>query len=96
MSTVIDIEDHENQMLGLYGSYINVSRVCAICHRHGGVALNYNNVRNRECLKKNCHYLEKIEHPIWDQRANEKKKKQTKKQRLEAQYNAIVNNHGST
>lgn len=96
MSTVVVTDEHEGQMLGLYGSYINVSRVCAVCHRHGGVALNYNNVRNRECLKKNCRYFEKMEHPIWDQRANEKKKKQTKKQRLEAQYNAIVNNHGST
>lgn len=91
MSTAKVKMNDNNQMLGLYGSYINVSKVCAICRRHGDLALNYNNVKNKECLKKGCHYLEKIEHPIWEQREAIKKQKKAKKQSVEARYNAIVN-----
>lgn len=40
---------------------------CAYC-RKKGVSLTYKQLKGKQCLKKNCHYLVKYNHEVWRQR----------------------------
>ena len=65
----------ENMVKGLYGSTIAMTRSVAYCKRHG-CHLTCNTLKQRECLKKQCHFLDKHEeHDYWRQRAQKKAKK---------------------
>ena len=62
----------ENMVKGLYGSTISVARSVAYCKRHG-CHLTCNTLKKHECLKKQCHFLDKHEqHDYWRQRAQKK------------------------
>ena len=79
-------ENTELQLVkGLYGSEFDKNRACAYCKHHHKY-LTVKQVRQHECLKKQCFYLQKNEnHDWWRQREVIKKKRQEKK----AHYNAI-------
>lgn len=64
---------------GLYGSEFDKHKACAYC-RHHGCYLTVKQTRQRECLKKQCHYLQKNEaHDWWRQREAAKQKRKAKK-----------------
>ena len=64
-----------NMVKGLYGSEISVSKSVAYCKRHG-CHLTCNTLKQRECLKKQCHFLDKhSEHDYWRQRDQKKARK---------------------
>ena len=66
---------------GLYGSTISASKSVAYCKRHG-CHLTCNTLKKRECLGKQCHFLDKNEsHDYWRQRAQKKEQKKLAKLR---------------
>lgn len=67
----------------LYGtplSQADMRNVVGFCHKHGGY-ITANQLRRKECLKKACRYLERIENKFWTER--EEKKAAKKKKRRE-------------
>lgn len=68
-----------NMVKGLYGSTISISKSVAYCKRHG-CHLTCNTLKKRECLGKQCHFLDKHEeHDYWRQRAQKKALKKVNK-----------------
>lgn len=70
----------------LYGTPLaraDKRNVVAYCRKHKGY-ITENQMRRKECLKKQCFYLEKIDNPFWEER--EKKKAAKKKKRAERGY----------
>ena len=64
---------------GLYGSEFDKNRACGFC-RHHSCYLTVKQVRQHECLKKQCYYLQKNEsHDWWRQRDVMKQKRKSKK-----------------
>lgn len=64
----------------LYGSYSD--NCCAYC-KHHNCYLTVKQVKQHDCLKKQCWYFFKnIDHPWWKQRDVIKEKKKRKKQAL--------------
>lgn len=67
---------------GLYGSEFNKNRACGYCVHHR-CYLTVKQVRQHECLQKQCWYLEKNEsHNWWQQREAAKQKRKARKERL--------------
>lgn len=57
---------------GLYGSTIAVTKAVGYCKRHG-CHLTCNTLKKHECLRKQCHFLDKHEeNDYWRQRAQKK------------------------
>ena len=52
---------------------------CAYCKKKC-VSLTYRQVKEKECLKKNCWHLVKYDHEVWRQRDRAKAKKKANKQ----------------
>lgn len=67
---------HSETWKGIDGSIIEESKKLAfcICDKHKGY-LNKRLLDEHECLKKNCRFLKKLEHPYWVQRNVAKQKK---------------------
>lgn len=66
----------EKTMEVLYGT---CSENCAgYCHLHG-TGLTVKQIRNKDCLAKNCWHLEKKEHEWWSQRERTKAKRKSRK-----------------
>ena len=64
---------------GLYGSTISVNKSVGYCKRHG-CHLTCNTLKKRECLRKQCHFLDKHEeHDYWRQREQKKAVKKASK-----------------
>ena len=64
---------------GLYGSEFEKNRVCGYC-RHHHCYLTVKQVRQHECLQKQCWHLYKNEnHDWWRQREVIKQKRKAKK-----------------
>ena len=77
---------------GLYGSEFDRSRSCGYCHLHHK-HLTVKQLRQHNCLQKQCFHLQKNEeHNWWKQRENTKQKRMARKDRLEAVYNNVINN----
>lgn len=69
---------------GLYGSEFDKNRACAYCVHHHKY-LTVKQVRQHECLQKQCHYLRKNEnHDWWRQREVMKQKRKIRKERKAA------------
>lgn len=65
---------------GLYGSVFDKNRACAYCVHHH-CYLTVKQVRQHECLQKQCWHLKKNEqHDWWRQREVMKQKRKNKKQ----------------
>lgn len=56
--------------------------------RYHKATLTSNQLKHKECLKKQCLYLEKYEHTFWKQR--EKKKEQKKEKKMNAKQKEII------
>ena len=56
-----------NMVYGLYGSHISNKRVIGYCWKHKG-ALTVKQLKQKRCLQKQCHALERYEHEYWRQR----------------------------
>lgn len=66
---------------GLYGSEFEKNRACGYC-RHHRKFLTVKQVRQHECLQKQCWHLHKNEqHDWWRQREVMKQKRKEKKDR---------------
>lgn len=64
----------------LYGDYSD--NCCAYC-KHHRCHMTYKQVKAKECLKKQCYYLVKIEtHEVWRQRALRRQKAKEHKRAL--------------
>lgn len=59
---------------GLYNTEISEKRVIGYCHRHH-CYLSSTQLQRKECLKKQCNHLKKIEHEFWRQRELKKIRK---------------------
>lgn len=76
-------EKEELQLVkGLYGSEFDKSRACAFC-RHHSCHLTVKQVRQHECLAKQCWYLDKNEnHDWWRQREVIKQRRKERKETI--------------
>lgn len=77
----LNFEKKENLQLvkGLYGSEFDKNRSCAFCKYHH-CHLTVKQVKQHECLKKQCYYLNKNEeHSWWKQREVIKQRKKAKR-----------------
>ena len=64
---------------GLYGSTISITKAVGYCKRHG-CHLTCNTLKKHECLRKQCHHLDKHEeNDYWRQRAEKKALKKANK-----------------
>lgn len=64
---------------GLYGSEFNKHRACAFCKYHH-CHLTVKQVKQHECLKKQCHhFIKNDKHDWWRQREVIKQRKKSKK-----------------
>lgn len=76
---------------GLYGSKIERSQSCAFCTHHK-CHLTVKQLKQHDCLKKQCHYLHKHEdHDWWRQRALVKQKRVKRKERLDRYVDSVRN-----
>ena len=68
-----------NMVKGLYGSQIAITKAVGYCKRHG-CHLTCNTLKQRQCLGKQCHFLDKhYEHDYWRQRDQKKAQKKANK-----------------
>lgn len=51
----------------LYNTEITEKRAVGYCHRHH-CYITTKQIKQKECLSKQCHHLEKREHEFWRQR----------------------------
>ena len=71
---------------GLYGSEMDISRACGYCHLHHK-HLTVKQLRQHDCLKKQCFHLEKHEeHAWWKQRESMKQKRKDRKNK----FNSLI------
>ena len=76
---------------GLYGSEFDKCRSCGYCHHHRK-HLTVKQLKQHECLQKQCNHLQKNEeHGWWKQRAKRKQRRIERKLRLDALYNNVNN-----
>ena len=72
--------NEQGMVYGLYGSYINQSKVVGYCKYHN-VALTARTLRCHECLNKQCNALQKCEeHDYWRQRERKKELRKARKE----------------
>ena len=64
---------------GLYGSMVSIENEIGYCKRHG-CYLTCKTLKKHECLKKQCHHLDKHEDKgFWQTRAKKKEMKKMNK-----------------
>ena len=76
-----DIREEDRGPKTLYGtplSQADARNVVGFCRRHGGY-ITANQLRRKQCLKKACHHLEKIENQFWTDREERKAAKKKKR-----------------
>lgn len=79
--TCLSKRENVELVKGLYGSEFDKNRACAFC-RHHRCYLTVKQVRQHECLQKQCYYLQKNEeHSWWRQREIMKQKRKARKER---------------
>lgn len=62
----------------LYNTELSEKKVVAYCHHHH-CYVSLPQLKQKECLKKQCGALEKCEHEYWRQRELQKARKKEKK-----------------
>lgn len=72
----------------LYGS--KSPNTCAFCYKKK-LSLTPKQMRQKQCLKKDCHYLVKVPHRIWEEREATKAVRKARKEKLEAMYKEVTN-----
>ena len=67
---------------GLYGSEFESCRSCGFC-KHHNCHLTVKQLRQHQCLQKQCYYLVKNEdHAWWAQRERTKQKRKNRKEEI--------------
>lgn len=66
-----------------YGS--KSANTLAYCHKHHK-ALTPKQLKQKQCLAKQCNALQKYEHPYWDKRDERKANRKARKARLNELY----------
>lgn len=85
-NTYLSKRENLKLVKGLYGSEFEKSRACAFC-RHHHCYLTVKQVRQHECLQKQCWYLQKNEsHDWWRHREVMKQKRKARKERGDKFY----------
>lgn len=75
------MNQEEKQDVTLYGTPLSQAdrrNVVGLCRRHGGY-ITINQLRRKECLKKQCKYLDRVDNPYWEERAAKRAAKKAKK-----------------
>lgn len=75
------MDQEEKQDVTLYGTPLSQAdrrNVVGFCRRHGGY-ITINQLRRKECLKKQCKYLDRVDNPYWEERAAKRAAKKAKK-----------------
>lgn len=62
----------------IFGVYI--TNPCAYCHYHEGY-LTVRQMKNKDCLGKQCNRLQKSEHPYWTYREHVKDLRRKRKEK---------------
>ena len=73
-------EGTEKEPVTLFGTPLrqaDMRNVVGFCKKHKGY-ITANQLRRKECLKKGCRYLDKIENKFWTERAERKAAKKKK------------------
>ena len=65
-------------LYSLYNTKINERRAIGFCHKHK-CYVTTTQIRQKECLKKQCNALEKHEHEFWHQRELTKMRKKNRR-----------------
>lgn len=65
------------------------TNTCAFCAYHGR-ALTPRQMKQHECLGKNCDALVKHEHPFWEYREKSRAMRRERKERLERMYQDAI------
>lgn len=71
----------------LYNTEISEKRVVGYCKRHH-CYVSSTQIKQKECLKKQCLHLDKHEHEFWRQRELTKERRRQRKQGI--QMNEVV------
>ena len=61
----------------LYNTEINEKRAVGFCKRHH-CCVTTTQLKQKECLKKQCYHLERYEHEYWRQRELQKLRKKNR------------------
>ena len=67
------------------------SNTLAYCHYHH-LSLTPEQLKQKQCLKRQCGALQKFDHPYWKKREESKQKRKERKERLEAKYREVCVN----
>ena len=75
-------EKRSERLYGMNDNYINRNKAVGYCRFHK-VALTAKNLKEHECLRKQCNALKKYEtHPYWADRARIKQLRKERKRAL--------------
>ena len=69
---------------GLYNTEISERRCVGFCKKHH-CYVTATQLKQKECLKKQCYYLERHKHEFWTQRELTKAKRRNRKVVVECQ-----------
>lgn len=75
------MDEKEKQDVTLYGTPLSQAdrrNVVAYCRKHRGY-ITVNQMHRKECLKKQCWYLDKVDNPYWEERAARRAAKKMRK-----------------
>lgn len=72
------MSEQEQQYKTLQGTWAAKSKIVGYCRLHR-IHLTEAQIRQKECLQKNCNALKKWDHPFWNRRERIKEIKQLKK-----------------
>lgn len=82
-------EEDVQLVKGLYGSEFEKNRACAYCHHHRKF-LTVKQVRQHECLQKQCYHLQKnASHDWWRQREVIKHRRKERKEQERSKIHAF-------
>lgn len=62
----------------IFRNDINITKAVAYCPYHKGY-LTVQQMKAVKCVKRNCQYLEKTDHPYWEYEEKKKRDKERKK-----------------
>lgn len=66
-----------------YGS--TSSNTLAFCHKHK-LSLTPKQLKQKQCMRKQCNALQKFEHAYWDKQDEKKQMRKERKQKQEEKY----------
>ncbi len=74
------MSDGEKRKLpALYGTWANEDRVVGYCLRHRAY-VTVTQMKEKECLRKNCRAFRRRAHPLWEQRKRSKEIRRRKRE----------------